>query len=105
MLIEIQFYWVFPFLLLFTKRYGSLYLLGLLLLFLLLRGMVWVDKGTVKGLSYWTIFGRADQFIVGIIAGLACRRLSPKGIARCGREHWPADYSALPSLRSLRKAG
>ena len=77
-LVEMQFYFVFPFLLLFTKRYGTVYLVGLLVLFLLLRGMVWVDKGTIQGLSYWTIFGRADQFIVGIVAGLTCRRLAER---------------------------
>jgi len=66
-IIEFQFYLIFPFLLTFTRRLGIRYLVGLLLLALLFRAGVWYSKNTVQMLAYWTIFGRLDQFILGIL--------------------------------------
>lgn len=75
-LVEWQFYLVLPFMLLFIDRHGLKYVIGLWTLFLGLRLMVWMDKETVKDLAYMTIFGRADQFLAGIIAGRLCRELA-----------------------------
>lgn len=72
-LVEFQFYLVLPFLLLFTRRYGLLYLAGLWAFFLAVRWLVWLDAGAVKNLAYFTIFGRADQFLAGMLAAFACK--------------------------------
>ncbi len=67
--VEFQFYLIFPFLILFLKRYGVRYLFNLIVFFLFLRTLtsIAVDK------DYWeyyhTILGRIDQFIIGIILG------------------------------------
>lgn len=66
-IIEFQFYLIFPFLILFSRKYGVRYLAYLVLLALVLRLGVWATKGTIQNLSYWTIFGRVDQFLLGMI--------------------------------------
>ncbi len=67
--VELQFYLIFPFLILFARRYGSRYLWGVLGLLVLLRALVFAASGEVRYLAYETLFGRLDQFIVGILLG------------------------------------
>lgn len=68
--VEFQFYLMFPFLLAFARRLGPRYLLGLLLLLTLLRLLVFAASGSVRFLAYETIFGRLDQFLIGMLLGL-----------------------------------
>jgi peptidoglycan/LPS O-acetylase OafA/YrhL len=65
--VEFQFYLIFPFLLAFTRRYGLRYLCGLLALAIALRAGVWYARDSVQMLAYWTMFGRIDQFLLGMI--------------------------------------
>ncbi len=67
--VELQFYLIFPFLILFTRRYGTRYLLGVLALLFVLRTLVYAASGEVRYLAYETLFGRLDQFIVGMLLG------------------------------------
>lgn len=67
--VELQFYLIFPFLIMFTRRYGNRYLWGLLSLLLLLRSLVFAASGEVRYLAYETLFGRLDQFILGMLLG------------------------------------
>jgi peptidoglycan/LPS O-acetylase OafA/YrhL len=69
--VEFQFYLVFPFLLRFYEKYGVPYLLGVLLTFVCLRIVGHFEGGDTHGAAYWTILGRMDQFIVGILCGAA----------------------------------
>lgn len=68
--VEFQFYLLFPLLLVFVQRYGARHLVGLLVLLAVLRAVVWGADGQVRYLAYETIFGRLDQFIVGMLLGL-----------------------------------
>lgn len=77
-LVEMQFYLLFPILLLFSKRYGLSYFMLLIVLFVALRWLVWVDKGTVRDLAYLTLYGRADQFLAGMLTAAAVKRFSQK---------------------------
>jgi peptidoglycan/LPS O-acetylase OafA/YrhL len=67
--VELQFYLIFPFLIVFTRRYGNRYLWGLLSLMLLLRSLVFAASGEIRFLAYETLFGRLDQFILGMLLG------------------------------------
>jgi peptidoglycan/LPS O-acetylase OafA/YrhL len=67
-LVEFQFYFLFPFLLLFYRQQGVRYLLGVLLVALVIRSGVWLSWGTVQKLSYTSLFGRIDQFVLGMLA-------------------------------------
>jgi peptidoglycan/LPS O-acetylase OafA/YrhL len=66
-IVEFQFYLLFPFLLKFTERLGFRYLVGLVALAIFLRWSVWITSGTVQDVAYSTIFGRIDQFLIGML--------------------------------------
>ena len=73
--VEFQCYVVLPFLLVFFREIGLKYMLGLLLVFFALRLIVYLTTGTVQLFAYSYIFGRIDQFIIGILgAELFLRR-------------------------------
>jgi peptidoglycan/LPS O-acetylase OafA/YrhL len=67
--VELQFYLLFPFLIMFARRYGSRYLWGVLALMFVLRALVFAASGEVRYIAYETLFGRLDQFVVGMLLG------------------------------------
>ena len=67
--VEFQFYLIFPFLLAFSRRHGSRYLWAWLGLLVLVRALVFAASGSVRFVAYETIFGRLDQFIIGMLLG------------------------------------
>ena len=67
--VELQFYLIFPFLILFARRYGSRYLVGVLGLLFVLRALVFAASGEVRYIAYETLFGRLDQFVLGMLLG------------------------------------
>jgi peptidoglycan/LPS O-acetylase OafA/YrhL len=66
--VEFQFYLIFPFLILFLHQNGVKYLLGLIFLFLLFRALTSFGINPNYWDYYHTLFGRIDQFIVGMLA-------------------------------------
>jgi peptidoglycan/LPS O-acetylase OafA/YrhL len=67
-IIELQFYAIFPFLLIFAAKYGTRYLVALIGAFVALRFVVWLPADqSVQQLSYYSIFGRMDQFLAGMV--------------------------------------
>lgn len=77
--VEFTFYLIFPFLLRFLQRYGPIYLVGLLALTNILRVMSWaLHEEGLRDLSYWTIVGRIDQFLVGMLVGWFVVRHRPR---------------------------
>ena len=72
-LVEIQFYAIFPFLMIFAHRKGLSYLVSLLFFSIAFKFCVLITTQSVQALSYWTIFGRIDQFLSGMIFGMVMR--------------------------------
>ena len=73
-IIEFQFYLVFPFLLLFVERYGLRYLFGIVAIAFFIRLLFFLRVGNVQVLAYSTAFGRIDQFALGMAAFHVYRR-------------------------------
>ncbi len=64
--VEFHFYLVLPFLLRWSKH--SVWpLLGLIIAAMLIRAGVHFLRGNLQDFAYWTIGGRIDQFVLGII--------------------------------------
>ncbi|WP_025662187.1 acyltransferase [Rhizobium sp. IBUN] len=64
--VEFHFYALLPLLLLLGRKSPGL-LLGIVLVTVSLRTMLFLQDGTVFWPAYWTIVGRLDQFVFGIL--------------------------------------
>jgi peptidoglycan/LPS O-acetylase OafA/YrhL len=93
--VECQFYLVFPFLFDFLQRLGWRWLAGALVLCLLLRAAAVLEGANAAGLSYVTLVGRLDQFLLGM------------ALARSMREHarwwrpWILPVAAVAVVAAL----
>jgi peptidoglycan/LPS O-acetylase OafA/YrhL len=90
-IVEAQFYVIFPFLLIFSRRYGLRFLIGLVIVFLCVRCAIFLAKGSVQLFAYSTIFGRFDQIAAGMIAGF----LSKSHATQIRRLAWPLCVAGL----------
>jgi peptidoglycan/LPS O-acetylase OafA/YrhL len=73
--VEFRCYLVFPFLLRLGDRYGLRYFAGILAVTLGFRILHFISFHTVRDLSYLTIVGRLDQFVIGMVAATLFGRL------------------------------
>lgn len=67
--VEFQFYLIFPFIIRFTRTYGVRYIFGILLLIWVYRLLATLGTTPMKYLSYLTVLGRMDQFLIGMLIG------------------------------------
>ena len=65
--VELQFYLIFPFLLLFCRKYGRWYPLALICFFIVLRMLVFTLNGTVHHMAYFSLFGNLELFLTGML--------------------------------------
>jgi peptidoglycan/LPS O-acetylase OafA/YrhL len=72
---EFQFYLVFPLLLAILYRFGAASLALLVLLAVLVRTAVVLGGFDALNATYWTIFGRIDQFLIGMLLAVAMRTI------------------------------
>lgn len=79
--VELQFYFLFPFLLLFATKYGARYLLGVLAVFLFFKYAFWVGNGSVTNVGYLTLLGRMDQFLVGMMLAIFAKKFVKPGFS------------------------
>jgi len=68
--IEFQFYLVFPFLLRFYERYGLRYLFGVWAVCVIFRILAFLLEGATREMAYFSIIGRMDQFVLGMLSGI-----------------------------------
>lgn len=66
--VEFQFYLIFPFLLILLNKEGPKRLFLLLLAAVLIRSFALTIATSPRDLAYWTIVGRIDQFLLGMLA-------------------------------------
>ncbi len=72
--VEFQCYLVFPFLIAFSNARGTRYLAAAVCLLVLLRlTAVFGTNANPRDLAYWTVLGRGDQFIIGIMLARLAR--------------------------------
>lgn len=90
--VEMQFYLVFPFLLRCYERRGVSFATTLIAAFTVMRLMAFLLTGTLRDTTYFSIIGRMDQFIVGMLAGAAYNRFPSV------RKHTPMLFVAALGL-------
>lgn len=76
--VEFQFYLLFPWLLIFFRKYGYKYLVGLVGLAFITRVAIYLATKNLYLIAYTTIFGRIDQFVIGMIYGFLFDRMRTK---------------------------
>ena len=69
--IELHFYLMFPLLLMLVRRQGPGALMLVIAGALFLRIYWWLTFGEAQHIAYWTIFGRIDQFVFGMMFAYA----------------------------------
>lgn len=102
--IEFQFYLIFPFLIIFMRRRGAVFLAQLIVLAIVFRFLAVGAGADAHALSYSYINGRIDQFLLGMMAAIALR----SGVlsqARCRILVAPAAILAVVVLYVFHRLG
>ncbi len=73
--VEFQFYLLFPLLLIFYRKQGFRFLALLLGLSILIKATIYGSTHQVRELAYNSLFGRMDQFLIGMMLGFQFPRL------------------------------
>lgn len=78
--VEFQFYLIFPFLAALFYREGSRFLLLIIAAGIVFRVLAGLLGANVRDLAYWTIVGRLDQFVIGMLAARIFLRSEAEGL-------------------------
>jgi peptidoglycan/LPS O-acetylase OafA/YrhL len=84
--VEAHFYLLLPLLLWLMRRYRYSLVL-LLLAAVAMRYLLYLQRGEIQSIAYWTLIGRIDQFLLGIMAFQFRGQLA--------RQHWRAAGALL----------
>lgn len=71
--VEWHFYLLFPLLLVSAQKWGWKALAAIIFALLVVRTGAYFAGADMRELSYWTIVGRLDQFLLGMLAGIYYR--------------------------------
>ena len=102
--VELQFYLVFPFLFALLHRHGAGLLLRMALLAVLLRLLLVLGGHDVTALSYWTLPGRIEQFLFGMVAA-HWLNAHPQAIRALRWQVAPALAAIIAGLALFHQAG
>ena len=102
--VEFQFYLLFPFLLVLLERHGQGLFWRMIVLLVGLRLIMALLGEGVQALSYWTIAGRMDQFLIGMLAG-RWYALNPAAVRRLGWQLAPAAIGLVALLYGFNQLG
>lgn len=64
--VELQFYALFPLLLILLRLHGPARFLALIPASVAVRAILWLHYGEAQSTAYWTMLGRFDQFVFGM---------------------------------------
>ncbi|MBP2309147.1 acyltransferase family protein [Azospirillum melinis] len=105
--VEFQFYLIFPFLLSILNRQGCRQLALMILCAFVYRLIADQFGANSRAIAYWTIVGRIDQFLIGMIAAVALRRCNdtPQAALWLGRAFLPAILLMLTMITVFHRAG
>jgi peptidoglycan/LPS O-acetylase OafA/YrhL len=67
--IELQFYLLFPAILIFVRRYGRWYVPTIICSLIGVRTLVYLLGGPIHDIAYFSLFGALDIFLIGMLAG------------------------------------
>jgi peptidoglycan/LPS O-acetylase OafA/YrhL len=77
--VEVHFYMLFPLLLLMSRKYSYKYLVGLMILSVIGLSLMYAScPDQLRNVSYLTIFGRINQFLIGMLIGMSYDKLKDK---------------------------
>lgn len=93
--VEWQFYVIFPFLMRFLRPRFARNTAALIVFLALCRWLAAQNGAEPRDISYWTLFGRLDQLLLGMLAGYYFRSLNQKVL------RWMLLPAALLVLGSL----
>ena len=102
--VEFQFYLLFPLLLMLLDRHGPWLFARMILLLLGLRLLLVLQGNDIQPLAYWTIGGRMDQFLVGMLAG-RWFALHPDAAGRIGWQIVPCSVAIVLLLYGFNQCG
>ncbi len=102
--VEFQFYLLFPLLLTLLERHGPWLFARTILLLLGLRLLLVLLGNDIQPLAYWTIGGRMDQFLVGMLAG-RWFALHPDAAGRIGWQIVPCSVGIVLLLYGFNQLG
>src|ERR1700690_668597 len=78
--VECQFYLLFPFLHRMYYQHGIKWIVASLALLVVVRTFVVLGgENDATNLSYWTVLGRLDQFLIGMVAARIHSGMKPRG--------------------------
>lgn len=102
--VEFQFYLIFPFLFLLLNRHGPGLLPRMVALMIVLRLLLVAGGFDGTALSYWTLAGRIDQFLFGMMAGYWMNRRTG-GDRRLAWQVVPAALAIVAALAVFHRLG
>jgi peptidoglycan/LPS O-acetylase OafA/YrhL len=67
--VEFAFYLMFPFLCVILKKNGVSTFVAMIVVLIVFRGLATIFGGNPRDFSYFTLLGRLDQFLIGMLLG------------------------------------